>query len=249
MQTEIKTLLEFIFDADVADLPMGYEERLVEYIEAELQGKERVLEFPDVQALLQQYPVYRQLYEEMKSVLRLEHQGLLPEPAIEAEFELPFPLQHSIWQVVERKKRQVTQLFTELRLLLKDGVALFDQLPNPLVMEWASMPTASRTGEQKKERPLLSLPNMEHDLSLNLMVLPPTGKNEMGLRVEVSQFSSKKPLARVRVTLRDANYRMLESDLTQQEGQVSFTNLQPNHYVIEVKYRGRVLQMPIAVAI
>lgn len=249
MQAERKKLLAFIFDADVTDLPAGYEEMLASYIEAEWQGVDMAAKFPDVQALLQQYPAYRELYEEMKTVLRLERQGLLLEPSIEVEFDLPFALSDSIWQVVERKRRQVTQLFTELRLVMKDGVALFDQLPNPLVMKWVSMPTASRDGEPKKERPLLSLPSMEHDLSLHLMVLPPTQKSEVGLRIEVSQFSSKKPLPRARVTLRDADYRMLESDLTQEQGRVSFTNLRPNRYVIEVKYKGRVLQMPISVSI
>ena len=249
MQADIKKLLAFIFDADVTELPAGYDQMLAGYIEAELEGKEAAVEFPDVQALLQHYPAYREFYEQMKTLRTLDRQGLLPTPAIKVPFELPFALPNSIWQVVERKRRQVTLLFTELRVVVKDGLAIFDQLPSPLVMEWVSMSTASRASDQKKLRPLLSLPSVEHNLSLHLMVIPPTDKSEVGLRVEVSQFSSQKPLARARVTLRDANYRMLESDLTHEEGRVSFTNLQPNHYVIEVKYKGRVLQMPIAVAV
>ena len=128
-------------------------------------------------------------------------------------------------------------------------MARFDNLPAPLVSEWKSLPLATRTDDEYGRVPLLSLPSHEHDMSLHLTVMPPKGEEpDATLTAFVTEISSGQPKARCRVTIRDRQYRMLESYMTGAEGRVDFVHIRAGNYVLEVKHRGRILQLPIAIS-
>jgi len=225
------------------------------YIEAELSGRDAVRLYPQVKTALEESYSFEELYQEVKGSSLREQKGVSQNPPIKANFDFSFlktsspAKQIDLWQVVERAGKQVTQLFTELRLVLGPQLARFDNLPTTLLPEWKQLPLATRTDAEYGRMPLLSLPSHEHDMSLRLIVMPPkTEELDATLTVEVTQLSSGQPMARCRVTIRDRQYRMLESYMTQADGRVDFFNIQSGDYVLDIKYRGRVLQLPITIS-
>lgn len=255
MQVDVKQLLELIFEDDASPSPacQACEDMLDAYVDAQLHHKDVATLFPEVNAHLNECALCQESYQELKILLVMERQGTLVEPPVEANFDFSFipalPSQPiSIWQVVEKAEREVKQLFTELRIVLQKGVAFFDQLPNPLVAEWEMASMATRAEALETRIPVLSLPAPEHDVLLRVFVTPPASDEIAAeLKVEAKQLSSQKALARVRVTLRDEKGSMLESNMTRQDGQVSFVHVQTGHYVIEVKFKKGRWKIPMAV--
>jgi len=265
MQVDVKTLLEVIFEGDVSASPacQACEDALDVYVDAELNGQDVAALFPEVKAHLNECASCQESYQELKTLLVMERQGKLVEPPVEANFDfsfIPAPEPTSIWQVVERAERKITKLFTTIEIVVKEGKVFFDQLPSLLTPEWkpAPMPTRtrksvlrepedSRTRDEEERVPVLSFPSPEHDLSLRLNVIPPQPEEtNPTLTIEVTRLSSKEPV-RARVALRDVEYRLLQSNFTNKDGQVSFADVKPAFYVLEVKYGGRVWQLPITV--
>ena len=258
MQSDMKKLLTFMFDDERSHLYQAALNMLSAYVDAELDGQDAAIEFPEVKMALEFYPSLREIYEDARELLYLERQDALFEPTTIPDFDssylvniIPPP---PIWQVVERAGKEVRELFKTLRVALSAGEAFFEQLPSPLVAEWemVMMPSrsiASPAAPAPLARvPVLSLQSPEHDLSLRLTVTPPQSEERAAtLTVEVMQISSKQFVHRCRVVLRDANYRMLESHFTEPEGRVSFTKVSLGNYVLEVKFQGRVWQLPIEV--
>ena len=253
MQVDVKKLLEFIFDSDVSASPacQACEDTLDVYIDAELDGQNGATLFPDVKAHLNECALCEESYEELKALLLMERQGTLVEPPVEANFDFSFippPQPNSIWQVVERTGRQIMELFTTIEIVVKEGQAFFHQLPSLLTPEWEVTPMASRARRDDTPLPVLSLSSPEHDLLLRLFVIPPTSEETAPeLKIEAKQPSSQKAVARARVTLRDAKGRMLESNMTRQNGQVSFARVQSGRYVVEVKSKRQRWQIPLTV--
>lgn len=260
MRSEMKEVLAFILEPEErVDFDENKNETafnlLHAYIEAELSGREAARLYPEVQTALEQSYSFEELYEEVKGSLLREQKGVSRNAPIKANFDFSFlescspAKQIDLWQVVERAGKQVTQLFTELRLVLGPKLARFDNLATPLRSEWKQLSLATRTGAEYGRMPLLSLPSHEHDMSLRLIVMPPeTEELHATLTVEVTQLSSGQAIARCRVTIRDGQYRMLESYMTQADGRVDFFNIQSGDYVLDLKYRGRVLQIPITIS-
>jgi len=264
MQSDIKELLAFIFQPEDT-FPEVALDLLHAYVEAEAEGKQAAVLYPEVKSALDKHHSFEELYQDAKRSLLRERRGVLQRAPVRPRFDFSYlrrskreqnkrfdealPKGHALWQVVERAGKQVTQLFTELHIVLGRQVALFDNLPAPLVSEWKALPLATRTDDEYGRVPLLSLPSHEHDMSLRLTVMPPKGEEPNAtLTVEVTEISSGQPKARCRVTIRDRQYRMLESYMTGAEGRVDFVHISPGNYVLDVKHRGRVLQLPIAIS-
>ena len=91
---------------------------------------------------------------------------------------------------------------------------------------------------------VLPIPAPEYDLSLKLKVGPVSG-DQVTLSVEVINISSQQPLNRVRVSLQNSKNVDLESDLTRENGVVTFQNVEPGSYLVEVRYEGKILELPI----
>lgn len=253
MRSDIKKVLDFIlhpeerFDDTAFNL-------LHAYIEAELSGQDAPKLYPEVEAALAQSPSFDQLYQDVKGSFLREQQGISLTPPIKGNFDFSFlkpaqsqPAPINLWQVTMRAGKKVMQLFTELRLVIAPELARFDNLPNPLLPEWKALPLKSRA--EHGRMPLLSLPFHEHDMSLRFIVIPPEAEAlDVTLTVEVTQLSSGQPITRCQVTMRDRKYRMLQGQMTQADGRVDFLNIESGHIVIEVKYEGRVLQVPIGIS-
>ena len=265
MQVDVKQLLELIFEGDVSASPacQACEDMLDQYVDAELDGKDVGTLFPNIKAHLNQCALCQESHQELKILLQMEHQGTLVEPPVEANFDfsfIPAPQPTSIWQVIERKGRQITELFTTIDIVVKEGQAFFDQLPSLLVPQWKPVVMSSRTRksvlqvpegsemrDEKQQVPVLSFPSPEHDLSLTLNVIPPQPEeSNPTLTIEVTQLSSKQPV-RARVALRDVEYRLLQSYMTDKDRYATFSDVEPDIYVLDVKSGGRVWQLPIKV--
>lgn len=248
---ELKKLLDFIFDDEVsqADANQTYNDLLHAYIEAELDGEDAAAKFPALKAYMDGCPACQEEYEEVKALLLMGRQGMFVKPP-QATFDFSYlPKEPTLWKVGRRAGKEVIELFTQLRIVLLQGKAAFEQLPNPLIPEWELAPAGRMSKSRRPSEPsvpVLSLPSPEHDLSLRLIVTPSESKEDQAtLSIEVKQISSEQLINRARVTIRDAQYRTLESDFTGEEGRVDFTDVQPGSYVIEVKYQGKVRQLPI----
>lgn len=259
MPLNAEKVLKVIFHAPESPACLACQDVLDAYIDSELDGKKMITRFVHIKAHLNDCSECQALYEDMKSLFLMEREGRLLELPIEPQFEFSH-LKHNtvpttseadvtpkeLWKVVQRGRKQVMELFTELHVVLSQGKAFFSQLPNPLVVEWEMAALGSRAGTSEPQMPALSLPSPEHDLSLRLIITPSESEeDEATLSVEVKQISSELLVNRARVTIRDAQYRMLESDFTGQEGRVDFTDVQLGSYVIEVKYQGKVRQLPV----
>ncbi len=253
MQVDVNALVELIFEGDVSPSPacQACEDMLDQYVDEELAGKDAAKLFPDVNTHLNECTSCQESYQELKALLLMQRQGTFVEPPVEANFDfsfIPAPQPTSIWQMVEKAGREVKQLFTELRVVVEKGEAFFDQLPNPLKAEWDVVLMPSRRTSEQKRVPLLLLPSPEHDLALHLMVNPPGPKEkEPVLIVDVKKHSSQQPVARARVTMRDKNHRMLESNVTREEGRVTFANVRSGTYLVEVKYKKQRWELSITV--
>lgn len=255
MRSDIKQVLDFILQPEERFDDAAFN-LLHAYIEAELSGQDAAKLYPEVKTALDESPSFEELYQDVKGSSLREQQGISLTPPIKPDFDFSFletnqpqPEPINLWQEAIIAGKQVMQLFTKLRLVLGPELARFEDLPNPLVSEWKPLSLATRTRAEERRMPLLSLRFHEHDMSLRLIVMPPeTEALEATLTVEVTQLSSEQPIARCRVTMRDPQYRMLERKMTSADGRVDFLNIQSGHIVIEVKYGGRVLQVPIGIS-
>lgn len=256
MQPEIQKLLAFLFEEE--EKASDYQavlNILSAYIEAELDGQDAAMLFPEVSAALETYPLLQKVYQDARALLDFERQGTLREPTTRANFDFSYLAQQTpsyptrIWRTVQRRGREVSVLFCKLRLVLSPKQAFFDQLPPPLAIKWEILPMPSRTQVEPQPIPVLSLLLPEHDLSLRLVVMPPEPeKEEATLVIELRHTPTGQAVPRCRIILRDDNYRMLESHFTEEDGRVSFTNLLAGPYVVDIKYKGRVSQIQIEVA-
>ena len=224
------------------------QERLSAYIDVELDIdiEAAAARFPHIKAHLDKCQPCQDSYENLKALLLMERYGALYLPPVEVHFD--FSYLKDIWTVVQNTGKQVVKLFTELRILVKEGFVFFDQLPRPLVAKRQVALIASRKKYEQEGELVLSLPSPENDLLIRLFVTSTASEETAAaLMVEVIKGSSEKPVARARVTRRDTKGRMLESNMTRQEGRVSFAHVQAGRYVVEVKFKKQRWQIPITV--
>jgi hypothetical protein len=254
----VKQLLTFIFDgeASTASANQTYEELLHAYVDAELDGEDAAAKFPLLKGYLDDCSPCREEYEEVKALLLMGRRGTFVKPPVEATFDFSYLLpppeepEENIWIIVDRAGKKVMELFTQVELVIKEGRAFFAELPTVLLppAQVALQGSRMRRKEARIADSSLLLPSPEHDLSLRLLITtPPSGEEEISVTVQVNRLSSEEPVERAQVTLRDARYRLLESELTQEAGHVTFANMQSGSYIVEGKVRGAILQVPLLV--
>jgi len=249
MNPDLKSVLEAILDTNGTEQPAcrPCQDVLYAYIGTELDGEDPTPIFPAVRPRLNECDVCRQEYEELKALLLMERRGEFAQPPVEPAFDFSFleaaPRRPSIWQTIESAGQQVTRLFTELRVLIGREQVSFAQLPGSLSLAWAAVPAFREKGA-RPETQTLPLPAPEHDISLSLTVGPVSG-DETAFSVQVTQTSSGQPLSRARVTVRDEQRRLLISDLTREDGRVTFPHIGSGSYLVEVKHQGRVWELPM----
>jgi len=251
MRPELRSVLQSILNADMVErLVCGpCQDVLYAYIGAELDGENAAAIFPTVRPHLDQCEECRKEYEELQALLQMERLREFVEPPTPPAFDFSYleatPRRHALWEPAESAGRQVARLFTEVRVLIDQQMASFDRLLHPLAPQWAPVPIIrEKAAESRRRAQVLPLPSPDHDLSLSLTVGPVSG-DEAALGVQITQMSSGKPLSRARITVRDENHRVLISELTHEDGRVTFPRLGSGSYVVEVKHRDRVWELPM----
>jgi len=222
---------------------------LYAYVDAELDGEDAAAIFPAVRPHLDQCRGCAQEYGGLKVLLLMERQRAFDQPPVEPTFDFSFletpPRRRSIWEAVESAGRQVARLFTDVRVHVGREWASFDPLPRPLMPKLVAVPVVrEEVTEAKRQAQALPLPSPEHDLSLSLTVGPVSG-DEAALGVQVTRISSGRPLSRARVTVRDEQRRVLISELTHEDGRVTFPRIGSGSYLVEVKHQGRLWELPV----
>ena len=185
--------------------------------------------------------VWQRLLEEQS-----EHLTATIYTAIEAALSAQLR-QSSPWDLLESARGQIRRLSSQVRIRVEQGMAFFDDFPAVLVPEVSAIPVArSKSRNIEEPQKIQSLPISSPDLDISLSLkIGPAIENKANLTIEVSQTSTQEPVRRVRVTIFTSERQPLEGDLTREEGMVSFQNIEPGDYLVEVKYQGNVWQLPI----
>lgn len=259
MRPRIEAVLQAILNADASTtlstsatgLPAcrSCQDVLHAYIDAELDGKDAIAVFPAVKLHLGQCPECEQEYTELKALLLMERQGAFAQPPIEPAFDFAYletaPRRRAIWESIELAGQEITRLFAEVRVRVGRRWASFDPLPRPLAPQWVAVPiTREKAAEAKGQAQALPLPSPEHDVSLSLTVGPVSG-DEAALGVQITRISTGQPLSRARVTMRDEERRVLISELTHEDGRVTFPHIGSGTYLVEVKHQGHAWELPM----
>lgn len=217
-----------------------------------------VVEFLDRQERLGQItPEAAARFETLLASLDPNPEPFLPDfPTFAEQFEArqkktspqesPFPGK-AIWRTIETAGQQVVRLFTEVRVLMAGTGASFDRLPDLLTPTVNPLP-AGRAQPPTAVTHTLPLPSPEHNLALNLKIGPVAG-DKATLSIQVKQFSSQQPVSRARVTLQSSLGQTLESDLTLEDGTVTFQYIEPGSYLVQIKLGDQVLELPITFAL
>lgn len=214
-------------------LHQACEALLPDYVHLEALGQDAAAEYPRVKAHLDHCARCMKAYEELYAMVSVAY----------ADDALDWSL---VWETVAAEGRQVVaRLFTEIRVLVAQGMASFGELPAPLAPAWATVPiTRGEADSSQKRAQTLPLNSPEHDLSIGLTI-GPISDDLASLAVQVTRASSKQPLDRVRVTVLDQEERrILLSSLTH-KGQVTFSRLRSGAYVIEIRHAGKALELPM----
>ncbi len=242
-ESDIKPLLQFIWNSDMTDRPAcrSCQAELHAYIDAELDGENATDLFPEIARHLADCQECRQAYEELKTLLLREQQGTLTQPPLPPTFDfsylenVPKP---SIWERVDLAGQQVMRLFTEIPVLIGPKMASFGPLPSPLKPVFVPvMASRDKTTDTEERAQILDMPSPEQDIPFRLKI-GHVSEGKSTLSVQVKGPSSQL-WRKARVTLRDKERRILESVRMGEKKEVTFDQIGPGNYLIEVKYQGQ----------
>ena len=150
-----------------------------------------------------------------------------------------------IWEATKAAGQQILRLFTEIPVIIGRETASFGRLVDPLAsVEIVSPSVRGREGEAQKLGQTLPLTSDELGLSLNLKI-GPSSNDTATLSVQVFELSSQQPVRRARVSFRNIESDALESDITREDGTVTFQDIEIGRYMIEVRYLDKSLELPI----
>jgi hypothetical protein len=227
---------------------------LADYAQLAAQGDDAASRYPQVKRHLDECPrcaqAYADLYQMISAADADEPAAAPSYPKFDLSFlrpphEASLPDWTRVWQPVAQLGDQVSRLLTEIQVLVTQEVASFASLPGPLAPAWVAAPAArDKTGQPERQGQVLPIVSPEHDLALALTVGPVAGHDAL-LSLQVTQPSSGQPLNRIRVTLRDPERHILAAELTNLDGQVTFSRVGSGSYVIEIRHGGKSLELPI----
>lgn len=261
MPQQLESILKYIFDAEteVDSACEACRNALHAYIEVEIEGGDAANSFTAVHSHLTTCEQCQDIYEDLREVLQMEVHNDLEPPPIEPDFDFSYLAESSkfssLWNTVREAGetaasevgQQIQRLTEEIQVVVQEHKAAFGQVPITLTPEWIPSPVRSDPVNRPKQAQMVSLSDPEQDLSFRL-IIGPVAESGATLDIEVLSKRSQDTFSKARVTLRDEERRMLASSLTQEEGHVTFTDLETGAYVIEIKHQEKVWQLPVTLA-
>ena len=252
MKFNEQEILATIFDVDLHKDPacVACERELSYYIDNELAGENVAALFPEVHAHLQTCASCAELHQDMLMLIEMERTGTLLEPEGTPEIDLSFlkktTAKQKLWRKVEIAGQEIMQLASQIPIILQEAQARFGQLALPLPPpRMATVPTTRAEGDQQVHQ-LLDISSEESDLAFQLE-LGYASEDGVTVGVSLHDRNTQDSLRGVRTTLRDERKRIVASELSDNEGHVTFVELPAGKYIIEVKYQGVIRQLPISI--
>jgi hypothetical protein len=182
---------------------------------------------------------WQKLFEQ-RPELRLEESGPAETARLPAN-RLP------VWESVATAGRQALRLFTEIPVLIGSDLARFGRLPAPLFASEITLPALRAKSGGSISTQLgqaLPLSAREQGIALSLRI-GPIAADKAALAIQVETLLTQRPLPRARVTICDTNQQPLESDLTGEDGLVTFQSIEAGRYIIKVSFKDKVLELPV----
>lgn len=254
MEVDAKFILESVFNIAPSESLecQACQAAIYAYIDAELNSQDATARFPEVATHLQVCAPCREAYEELKTILSAECQDALANPPATPDFDFDYlegsSQSPSIWQVVKAAGKQTAELLSAIRIGIGRQNARFVGWPPsltpsliPAAATRSNIP-ASAHGVQS-----LSIASPEGDLQIGIIIGSASNLSTT-LGAKVVESVSRQPRQRVRITLRDAvqdESNLLASELTDQKGEVTFVDVAPGSYYLDVKYHGHTLRLPL----
>lgn len=172
--------------------------------------------------------------------------GTLPHLTQKPTFDLSFlrqpkPQLPQLWLVDTATATR--RLFTEIAIQIGKRAAAFGNLP-PLLIPTPIAVGALRSEEREGQGQVLVLPDLEGDLSVELLVGPVVNARAP-IAVRLRSATSGQPLANTRIMLYDSAHQLLSGSVTEQEGSVTFSDLELGRYILQVRNQGQRWELPV----
>jgi hypothetical protein len=252
MNEDIKRLLKLIYSDEPIDLAScaACQGRLYAYIETELDSLDAAARFSAIASHLAICPDCLEEYEELRTLFLMDRRGEMVEPPSTPIFDLSFLSQkHGFRSIWHSAGRGVSRLISGITIRIGREIASFDQLPTIFTPQLINMPAMRRDKRSFwNEAQKLSLVTGQDDLAISLLI-GPVSDTEASLSVLTSQTSTGQTIDRARITIRDNRRQILLSELTRESGLVTFPHIESGEYLLEVKYHGRIWELPVTVAL
>jgi hypothetical protein len=205
--------------------------------------------FPQLWRAMSQDAALAEEYRLLMELAEAEAQGQLvrpavmpPMPGLPAAATLP-----SLWRSLAA---EASQLATEIRIRIVQGVASFGPLAAPLQVNWVPAlaqrdASSGKAPGAEEGTPVVELPDAGHNVLLRLFM---SRRQARTLGVSIGTLDPPQPLAAVRVLLRSADGSLLEGVATDADGLAYFGDLVPATYQVEVEYAGHRWTFGVALA-
>jgi hypothetical protein len=249
MQPNVQSILQEIIGEEHAERSecVVCHEGISALIDAELDAEEMKRPFVSLQQHLGSCPACQQEYEELQPLLRAGRRGELQEPPSPPIFDFSYLEQHPSKESTHQSNRTDTPYLGSLfsRLHRKADRLLAMVIPKSSSATSLPLPghTAfSRIAGKTNRR---ALPIQADELRVGLLVGFPSRRN-LGLGVYIRWAETDRPAERVQVEIRDTSRRVIARLLTSDDGCVTLPRVAAGEYMIEVRHRGDVFQLPFA---
>lgn len=239
-----KKVIQDIFASDGIDsLIDGYRMRLSAYVEAELDGQNAALKYPELDKALGEFEELQLDYEDLKDLFAAERAGQLREPSQPVQVDLatikaqaaiyqPKP----VWQEVERVGKKMLQLVESIRIQVRDGIVELTQPLDNLSVEM--VPLAQVRSHASSEIPKITVPNAAGDGDLaEISILSLTDSTQIS--VQTRDQGKPAPKRRV-IKLLDHNQETLQTLFTK-GGEAIFYVTQTGHYFVSIQDDGEMI--------
>jgi hypothetical protein len=155
----------------------------------------------------------------------------------------PTPAQ--LWQQrVTTALSPIAELLTDIQVAVGQQLTVFRPTQLLLTPQWIGSVHnyESRGPDESVQRLSVPVPTEDYVIALTIK---PGSNGRTTLIVQVTEYPLGQPIKRVRVTHRDKAGFLLTSELTQDDGSVTFAQIPPGSYQIEVKYKEKTWLLPI----